>query len=57
MTSISLTATNGAIFEDVRQVRLGGSEVVETIPEPASMFLLGSGLLGVAAGLRKRFRK
>lgn len=56
MTSISLTATNGAIFEDVRQVRLGGGEIGE-IPEPASMLLLGTGLLGAAASLRKRFRK
>jgi len=57
MTSISLTAINGAVFSDVRQVRLGGGEVVETIPEPASMLLLGSGLLGAAASLRKRFKK
>jgi len=57
ITSISLTAINGAVFEDVRQVRLGGGEVTETIPEPASMVLLGSGLLGVAASLRKRFKK
>jgi len=56
MTSISLTAINGAVFEDVRQVRLGGGDVGE-IPEPASMLLLGSGLLGAAASLRKRFRK
>ena len=57
MTSISLTAINGAVFQDVRQVRLGGSEIVETVPEPASMLLLGTGLLGAAAGLRKRFKK
>ena len=57
MTSISLTAINGATFEDVRQVRLGGSDVAETIPEPASMILLGTGLVGAATGFRRRFKK
>jgi PEP-CTERM motif len=57
MTSISLTGIGGATFQDVRQVRLGGSDIVETVPEPASMLLLGSGLIGAAAGFRKRFKK
>jgi hypothetical protein len=53
ITSISLEAINGATFEDVRQVRLGTGE----IPEPTSMLLLGTGLLGIAAGVRKRLGK
>jgi PEP-CTERM motif len=53
ITSISLSTTD-TFFEDVRQVRLGGAA---PIPEPASMLLLGTGLLGVAAGVRKRFGK
>jgi hypothetical protein len=33
----------------------GGSVWISEVPEPTSMFLLGSGLLGIAAGLRKRW--
>jgi hypothetical protein len=44
-------------IDDVHQVRISGVTGGDVVPEPASMFLLGSGLIGLAAGLRKRLRK
>jgi hypothetical protein len=56
MTDISLTAINGATFEDVRQVRLGGGSVVSTVPEPSTwaMMLLGFAGIGFMAYRRNR---
>jgi hypothetical protein len=54
ISSISLTGINGATFEDVRQVRLGGFDQPNPVPEPMTMLLFGTGLAGVAAKVRSR---
>jgi hypothetical protein len=58
ITSVLFTTdVNMALTQvsDVAQIRIGGVAPIETpIPEPASMLLLGSGLIGLASGIRKR---
>jgi hypothetical protein len=58
ITNISLTAINGAVFQGVSQLRLGGGAIVPgaPVPEPASMFLTATGLLGVAVKRRRQRR-
>ena len=51
----SVTVGPGIAIEDLRQVRIGGAASPNgEIPEPASMLLLGSGLLGIAAKARRK---
>lgn len=48
--SFSLRGYKGSILEDVGGVAMN----VEAVPEPASMMLLGTGLVGLAAKVRRR---
>lgn len=56
ISRISLQAINGAVFQDIRQVRLGGGVNVpdQPVPEPTSMLLIGAGLIGLGARMRRR---
>ena len=57
ITGISLTAINGATFDDVRQVRLGGFDAVGAIPEPSTwaMMILGFAGVGFIAYRRRSY--
>ena len=54
MQLIALTAINGAVFQDLRQVRLGGFDDPSTVPEPGTMVLLALGLAGLGVVSRRK---
>src|ERR1051326_6862445 len=57
INSVTVQALGNTTFADINQWRMGGFSTPNSVPEPASMFLLGSGLVGAAGAVRRRFKK
>jgi hypothetical protein len=56
-TSVSENGTGSAQFFNAPVTELVATTSASPVPEPSSFFLLGTGLIGIAAGLRRRLVK
>ncbi|HEX3186725.1 MAG TPA: PEP-CTERM sorting domain-containing protein [Pyrinomonadaceae bacterium] len=54
INSVTIQALGNTSFAEINQWRVGGFQ--SEVPEPASLFLLGSGLAGTAGVVRRRLK-
>jgi len=54
INSVTIQAIGNTTFAEINQWRVGGFQ--SEVPEPASLFLLGSGLAGTAGVVRRRLK-
>src|SRR6185369_1735058 len=57
INSVTVQGLGNTTFAEINQWRMGGlNQPTSEVPEPASLLLLGSGLVGTAGALRRRLK-